>query len=171
MEWGSDPFPPLQVQPRRKESLLTCLSDLFNSIATQKKKVGVIPPKKFISRLRKENGRDSMPEKVVARIDVEHSEDSCAFLRSCRSCQNTRLPGLCVENIYPPAGVWESWSVLSSVAGSSNFLSPPNKHSWDWRWGKLMRQRAERWKKRGGGVVSAGKVNETAEEVILAAKS
>lgn len=47
---------PFQVQPRRKESLLTCLADLFNSIATQKKKVGVIPPKKFISRLRKENG-------------------------------------------------------------------------------------------------------------------
>ena len=46
----------MQVQPRRKESLLTCLADLFNSIATQKKKVGVIPPKKFISRLRKENG-------------------------------------------------------------------------------------------------------------------
>ncbi len=45
-----------KVQPRRKESLLTCLSDLFNSIATQKKKVGVIPPKKFVSRLRKENG-------------------------------------------------------------------------------------------------------------------
>lgn len=44
------------MQPRRKESLLTCLADLFNSIATQKKKVGVIPPKKFISRLRKENG-------------------------------------------------------------------------------------------------------------------
>lgn len=49
----------LQVQPRRKESLLTCLADLFNSIATQKKKVGVIPPKKFISRLRKENGKDT----------------------------------------------------------------------------------------------------------------
>ncbi|KAK2914135.1 hypothetical protein Q8A67_002534 [Cirrhinus molitorella] len=44
-----------KIQPRRKESLLTCLADLFNSIATQKKKVGVIPPKKFISRLRKEN--------------------------------------------------------------------------------------------------------------------
>ncbi|XP_067903441.1 ubiquitin carboxyl-terminal hydrolase 12 isoform X2 [Heterodontus francisci] len=44
-----------KVQPRKKENLLTCLSDLFNSIATQKKKVGVIPPKKFISRLRKEN--------------------------------------------------------------------------------------------------------------------
>lgn len=36
---------------------MTCLADLFHSIATQKKKVGVIPPKKFISRLRKENGK------------------------------------------------------------------------------------------------------------------
>nr|XP_060615217.1 ubiquitin carboxyl-terminal hydrolase 12-A-like [Anolis sagrei ordinatus] len=49
-----------KVQPRKKESLLTCLSDLFNSIATQKKKVGVIPPKKFISRLRKENGESTI---------------------------------------------------------------------------------------------------------------
>ena len=45
-----------RAQQKRKETLLTCLADLFHSITTQKKKVGVIPPKKFISRLRKENG-------------------------------------------------------------------------------------------------------------------
>nr|CAG4645533.1 EOG090X06IH [Lynceus sp. MCZ IZ 141354] len=39
---------------RNKETLLTCLGDLFYSIATQKKKVGTIAPKKFIARLRKE---------------------------------------------------------------------------------------------------------------------
>lgn len=39
----------------QKETLLTCLADLFHSIATQKKKTGSIPPKKFIARLRKEN--------------------------------------------------------------------------------------------------------------------
>lgn len=39
---------------RSKETLLTCLADLFYSIATQKKKVGSIAPKKFIARLRKE---------------------------------------------------------------------------------------------------------------------
>uniref|UniRef100_A0A8C0SJ44 Ubiquitin carboxyl-terminal hydrolase 46 n=1 Tax=Canis lupus familiaris TaxID=9615 RepID=A0A8C0SJ44_CANLF len=44
-----------KAQQKKKENLLTCLADLFHSIATQKKKVGVIPPKKFISRLRKEN--------------------------------------------------------------------------------------------------------------------
>ncbi|XP_061777162.1 ubiquitin carboxyl-terminal hydrolase 12 isoform X2 [Nerophis ophidion] len=42
-------------QPRRKENLLSCLADLFHTIATHKRKVGVIPPKKFITRLRKEN--------------------------------------------------------------------------------------------------------------------
>nr|XP_046157921.1 ubiquitin carboxyl-terminal hydrolase 46-like isoform X2 [Oncorhynchus gorbuscha] len=44
-----------KAQQKKKENLLTCLADLFHSIATQKKKVGVIPPKKLISRLRKEN--------------------------------------------------------------------------------------------------------------------
>lgn len=39
---------------RTKETLLSCLADLFFSIATQKKKVGSIAPKKFIARLRKE---------------------------------------------------------------------------------------------------------------------
>lgn len=39
---------------RSKETLLTCLADLFHNIATQKKKVGSIAPKKFIARLRKE---------------------------------------------------------------------------------------------------------------------
>jgi len=39
---------------RSKETLLTCLADLFHSIATQKKKVGTMAPKKFIARLRKE---------------------------------------------------------------------------------------------------------------------
>ena len=41
---------------KRKENLLTCLADLFNNIATQKRKTGVIAPKKFVTRLRKENG-------------------------------------------------------------------------------------------------------------------
>ncbi|XP_047477992.1 ubiquitin carboxyl-terminal hydrolase 12-like [Penaeus chinensis] len=40
---------------RTKETLLACLADLFYNIATQKKKVGSIAPKKFIARFRKEN--------------------------------------------------------------------------------------------------------------------
>uniref|UniRef100_A0A6G1SLI8 ubiquitinyl hydrolase 1 n=1 Tax=Aceria tosichella TaxID=561515 RepID=A0A6G1SLI8_9ACAR len=38
-----------------KETLLTCLADLFYTIANQKKRTGSYAPKKFINRLRKEN--------------------------------------------------------------------------------------------------------------------
>ena len=41
---------------RPKETLLSCLADLFHSIASQKRKVGTIAPKKFIAKLRKEKG-------------------------------------------------------------------------------------------------------------------
>lgn len=44
---------------RSKETLLTCLADLFHNINTQKKKVGTIAPKKFITRLKKEKGNKS----------------------------------------------------------------------------------------------------------------
>lgn len=43
-----------QQKNQKKETLLTCLADLFYSIATQKKKVGTLAPKRFITRLRKE---------------------------------------------------------------------------------------------------------------------
>lgn len=70
-------------QPRKKESLLTCLADLFHSIATQKKKVGVIPPKKFITRLRKENGNGLRAASLAGR---EPGGDAGAFpcRRRCR---------------------------------------------------------------------------------------
>uniref|UniRef100_H2Z1Y1 Ubiquitin carboxyl-terminal hydrolase n=1 Tax=Ciona savignyi TaxID=51511 RepID=H2Z1Y1_CIOSA len=38
----------------KKDSLLACLCDLFHNISSQKKKCGVLHPKKFIARLRKE---------------------------------------------------------------------------------------------------------------------
>ncbi|KAL9253403.1 Ubiquitin carboxyl-terminal hydrolase 3-like protein [Drosera capensis] len=38
-----------------EENLLTCLADLFMQISSQKKKTGVIAPKRFVQRVRKEN--------------------------------------------------------------------------------------------------------------------
>ncbi|CAL2036873.1 unnamed protein product [Caenorhabditis brenneri] len=38
-----------------KETLVTCLADLFQNITTQKRKVGTIAPKRFITKLKKEN--------------------------------------------------------------------------------------------------------------------
>ena len=61
---------------RTKETLLTCLADLFYSIATQKKKVGSIAPKKFIARLRKEKGHCNLialnPSLVMNFITVTY---------------------------------------------------------------------------------------------------
>lgn len=37
------------------ENLLTCLADLFNQISSQKKKTGVIAPKRFVHRVKKQN--------------------------------------------------------------------------------------------------------------------
>ncbi|ONK74055.1 uncharacterized protein A4U43_C03F2320 [Asparagus officinalis] len=37
------------------ENLLTCLADLFTQINSQKKKTGVIAPKRFVQRVKKEN--------------------------------------------------------------------------------------------------------------------
>ncbi|CAI9763558.1 unnamed protein product [Fraxinus pennsylvanica] len=37
------------------ENLLTCLADLFSQISSQKRKTGVIAPKRFVQRLRKQN--------------------------------------------------------------------------------------------------------------------
>ncbi|PVD34457.1 hypothetical protein C0Q70_05732 [Pomacea canaliculata] len=58
-----------QQKNQKKESLLTCLADLFYSIATQKKKVGTIAPKKFITRLRKENAEKKSSSKAAATAD------------------------------------------------------------------------------------------------------
>ena len=57
-----------QQKSLKKETLLTCLADLFYSIATQKKKVGSIAPKKFIQRLRKENGKFWRRITVITQI-------------------------------------------------------------------------------------------------------
>ncbi|CAI9284135.1 unnamed protein product [Lactuca saligna] len=41
--------------PDVEENLLTCLAELFTQISTQKKKIGVIAPKRFVQRVKKEN--------------------------------------------------------------------------------------------------------------------
>lgn len=41
---------------QEEDNLLLCLGDLFSSIYSQRKKTGVVAPKKFVQKLRKENG-------------------------------------------------------------------------------------------------------------------
>uniref|UniRef100_A0A8C7DVT5 ubiquitinyl hydrolase 1 n=1 Tax=Oncorhynchus kisutch TaxID=8019 RepID=A0A8C7DVT5_ONCKI len=82
-------------QPRRKENLLTCLADLFHSIANQKRKVGVIPPKKFITRLRKENG-----ERARDEVDTLPFLPSNGSLDSQNHNSNTPPPSTWVHEIF-----------------------------------------------------------------------
>nr|CAD7444105.1 unnamed protein product [Timema bartmani] len=65
---------------RTKETLLTCLADLFYSIATQKKKVGSIAPKKFIARvgscpLALQSRSSTQPQGLTKRLAKLISED------------------------------------------------------------------------------------------------
>nr|CAD2137825.1 unnamed protein product [Meloidogyne enterolobii] len=39
----------------QKENLLTCLADLFSNISSQKRRVGTIAPKRFVTKLKREN--------------------------------------------------------------------------------------------------------------------
>lgn len=39
-----------------RDNLLFCLADLFSNIANQKRKVGTIAPKRFVAKLKRENG-------------------------------------------------------------------------------------------------------------------
>uniref|UniRef100_A0A3B3R3M6 Ubiquitin specific peptidase 12 n=1 Tax=Paramormyrops kingsleyae TaxID=1676925 RepID=A0A3B3R3M6_9TELE len=93
-----------KAQPRRKESLLTCLADLFNSIATQKKKVGVIPPKKFISRLRKENELFDNYMQQDAHEFLNYLLNTIADLLQEERGQERQQNGRLVQNGGGPAG-------------------------------------------------------------------
>mmetsp|Transcript_7686 Transcript_7686/g.21025 ORF Transcript_7686/g.21025 Transcript_7686/m.21025 type:complete len:396 (+) Transcript_7686:123-1310(+) len=45
----------VQAKDHREEDLLQCLCELFHTIHSQKKRCGVLPPRKFIHKLREEN--------------------------------------------------------------------------------------------------------------------
>lgn len=75
---------------RNKETLLTCLADLFHSIATQKKKVGSIAPKKFINRLRKEKGLFFVLSSIKSIEYVIVYLNSTAYLLSSSFCKKLR---------------------------------------------------------------------------------
>eukprot|EP01111_Echinosteliopsis_oligospora_P015414 TRINITY_DN6100_c0_g1_i1.p1 TRINITY_DN6100_c0_g1~~TRINITY_DN6100_c0_g1_i1.p1 ORF type:complete len:379 (-),score=80.65 TRINITY_DN6100_c0_g1_i1:129-1265(-) len=53
LEYYNDQFKVLAEG--EEHNLLMCLAELFSSIATQKKKTGVLAPRKFVNKLRKEN--------------------------------------------------------------------------------------------------------------------
>lgn len=55
-ELVSQPLRAVDKDKPESESLLSVLGELFLQIATSRRKYGVIHPKKFISKVKKENG-------------------------------------------------------------------------------------------------------------------
>ena len=73
------------------ETLLSVLAELFQQIAQSKKKVGVLYPKKFIAKVKKENGRlrkftfvtvelNNMISYLSALFDNMQQQDAHEFL-------------------------------------------------------------------------------------------
>ncbi|KAH8357165.1 hypothetical protein KR084_005374 [Drosophila pseudotakahashii] len=108
---------------RPKETLLSCLADLFYSIATQKKKVGSIAPKKFITRLRKEK----------EEFDNYMQQDAHEFLNFLINHINEII--LAERNAGPSNGNPKSnpggatSAMASSIASKSSSTSNSNSNS------------------------------------------
>ncbi|KAH8292489.1 hypothetical protein KR054_010758 [Drosophila jambulina] len=111
---------------RPKETLLSCLADLFYSIATQKKKVGSIAPKKFITRLRKEK----------EEFDNYMQQDAHEFLNFLINHINEIIlaernagPGNGNTKASSSHGGAQSSAMASSIASKSSSTSNSNSNS------------------------------------------
>jgi len=64
----------------KQEHLLNCLAELFYSIVTMKKKKGIVQPKKFIARLRKDNDAFDNLSQQDAHEFLNYLLNTCADL-------------------------------------------------------------------------------------------
>lgn len=108
-----------------KETLLTCLADLFYSIATQKKKVGTIAPKKFIARLRKEK----------VEFDNYMQQDAHEFLNFLINHINEtiiaeRNPPTSAKGGKGSSGSLPNVDILNNPSLGSSSDQNENKHTW-----------------------------------------
>ncbi|XP_072990895.1 ubiquitin carboxyl-terminal hydrolase 3-like isoform X4 [Typha latifolia] len=87
------------------ENLLTCLADLFTQISSQKKKTGVIAPKRFVQRVKKQNElfRSYMHQGILTnetrclRCETVTARDEAFFDLSVDIEQNTSITS-CLKN-------------------------------------------------------------------------
>lgn len=68
------------VSVLKQEHLLNCLAELFYSIVTMKKKKGIVQPKKFIARLRKDNDAFDNLSQQDAHEFLNYLLNTCADL-------------------------------------------------------------------------------------------
>ncbi|XP_064550011.1 ubiquitin carboxyl-terminal hydrolase 46 [Drosophila montana] len=115
---------------RPKETLLSCLADLFYSIATQKKKVGSIAPKKFITRLRKEKEEfdNYMQQDAHEFLNflINHINEIILAERNTGGTGKTATGGAIPPG---PNGNSSTTTKLSSNSNSSNSTSTSTSNS------------------------------------------
>ncbi|XP_039005085.1 ubiquitin carboxyl-terminal hydrolase 3-like isoform X2 [Hibiscus syriacus] len=88
-----------------EDNLLTCLADLFTQISSQKKKTGVIAPKRFVQRLKKQNElfRSYMHQGILTnetrclRCETVTARDETFFDLSLDIEQNSSITS-CLKN-------------------------------------------------------------------------
>ncbi|PWA66443.1 ubiquitin carboxyl-terminal hydrolase 46 [Artemisia annua] len=79
-----------------EENLLTCLAELFMQISTQKKKTGVVAPKRFVHRVKKEN------ELFRGYMHQDAHEFLNFLLNELADILEKELAKVPVENLSPP---------------------------------------------------------------------
>jgi ubiquitin carboxyl-terminal hydrolase 12/46 len=126
---------------KNKETLLTCLADLFQSIATRKKKTGTIAPKKFITRLRKENEvfdnylqqdaheflnylLNTIADLLLAEQGPDHSSSSAPRINGSHGPTSSSCSAAEVDRESPTTS--NHGNSRSGGAAASAFAAPPS---------------------------------------------
>uniref|UniRef100_A0A1E1XHB6 ubiquitinyl hydrolase 1 n=1 Tax=Amblyomma aureolatum TaxID=187763 RepID=A0A1E1XHB6_9ACAR len=114
---------------RTKETLLTCLADLFHSIANQKKKTGTIAPKKFIARLRKENELFDNYMQQDAHEFLNYLLNTIADILQAEKQQgsqaNAKGNKCASDGAHPPGGPMASAGATLSAQNQAGGAQPP----------------------------------------------
>jgi hypothetical protein len=83
------------------ETILTCLAELFIAITHQKRRTGVFAPRKFVTRLRKENG--VWPSRRIASCWAHNPEVEDRVLLLLFLFLNYVWPGVWLVGVSPVA--------------------------------------------------------------------
>jgi ubiquitin C-terminal hydrolase len=114
----------------KQEHLLNCLAELFYSIVTMKKKKGIIQPKKFIARLRKDNDAFDNLFQQDAHEFLNYLLNTCADLLKAEMKELKELKKLEEQNRLNESSVRLSTKTHKNLHGklssSNNTNGQPN---------------------------------------------
>jgi ubiquitin C-terminal hydrolase len=110
---------------KNKDSLLNCLAELFYLIVTMKKKQGIVQPKKFIARLRKDNDAFDNLFQQDAHEFLNYLLNTCADILKAEMKEPT-----CKDNL--DTNIYFSRKHINGTAlpsSNNNFYTLPIVHT------------------------------------------